>query len=213
LQYKNAHLGGSTVMKYVFIHGATASNRSFAYLDRELQAKDAIYLEYDKDSTAKDNLKKMRSRLEQYDDNFYYVCHSLGGIYGVYLQNEFKIASKGAISLATPFNGSDLAIWGAMMMPSHQLFHDITPRSDFISSSREIDISIPWTQVVSTGGGVPWLLEDNDGVVTRKSMTCRDDIDYIEVERNHYEILLSRQVVTIIKKHTKNTHTKGKKYV
>jgi hypothetical protein len=54
-------------------------------------------------------------------------------------------------------------------------------------------------QVVTTVGDVPWISGENDGIVTRKSMTCRDDIEYAEVDRNHYEIVLSDRVVEIIK--------------
>jgi pimeloyl-ACP methyl ester carboxylesterase len=190
------------VTQFVFIHGATASNRSFAYIKREIKPKDAIYLDYAKDSKASDNLERMYERLENENGPFIYVAHSLGGIYAVYLQDRFKGASEQAISLATPFNGSELALWGRLMMPNYQLWQDITPTSEFISRSREIDIHIPWTQIVTTVGDAPWIMGKNDGIVTHSSMICRKDVDYVDVERNHYEVLQSRQVVKVIKTQT-----------
>lgn len=63
-------------------------------------------------------------------------------------------------------------------------------------------------QIVTTVGDVPWLVGENDGVVTRSSMTCRDDVEYATVDRNHYEIVQSQRVVDYIKTHM--THTKEK---
>jgi pimeloyl-ACP methyl ester carboxylesterase len=188
--------------RLIFIHGATASSRSFAYLKKTLKPKDAIFLDYDRETSADQNLENMYNKLEKEDGEFFYIAHSLGGIYAVYLQDVFKVASVGAVSLATPFNGSEIATWGRLIMPHYQLFMDITPTSNFISQSREINIHIPWTQVVTTIGDVPWVYGANDGIVTRRSMICRNDIDYIKVERNHYEVLQSRQVVDLIKTQT-----------
>ena len=47
---------------------------------------------------------------------------------------------------------------------------------------------------------MPWITGSNDGIVTHSSMTCRDDVEYQEIDRNHYEIVLSKRVVDIIKK-------------
>jgi len=192
-------------MKLVYIHGATASERSFAFISEHVKGK-AIYLNYDRFSSAAENLKRMTNRLTDESEDLYYITHSLGGIYAVYLQDRISY-SIGAISLATPFNGSEIASWGRLMNPGYALFADIAPTSKFIAKSREINIRTPWTQVVTTVGDVPWLAGPNDGIVTRASMTCRDDVDYVEVDRNHYEIVQSQRVVDLI-----NTHiTQGEK--
>ena len=184
-------------MQVVYIHGATASERSFAFIQKSIKAKDPIFLNYEKDGPASGNLSEMISTLN--GDDYFIVAHSLGGIYAVYLQQEIKNV-KGVVSLASPFNGSEIATWGAMLNPSYQLFRDITPHSHFIKDSRKIPIKVPWLQVVTTTGDVPWIIGANDGIVTRSSMTCREDVDYEEVDRNHYEIVLSKRVVDIIKK-------------
>jgi hypothetical protein len=43
------------------------------------------------------------------------------------------------------------------------------------------------------------MIEPNDGVVTIDSMRKHPDMELIDVELNHYEVVLSDQVVDIIK--------------
>ena len=187
-------------MRTVYIHGATASERSFAFIAKSLRTKDPIYLNYEKDGTAQDNLAEMIEILDNIDGPFVIVAHSLGGVYATYLQAEFGTAIQGVVSLATPFNGSELATWGSIFNPHYQLFKDIRPTSDFIKDSRKIEIKCPWLQVITTVGDVPWIQGTNDGIVTHSSMMCRDDVEYTEIDRNHYEIVLSKRVVDILKK-------------
>lgn len=184
-------------MKTIFIHGATASERSFAYIQKEIKAKDPIFLNYDKETTAEENLDEMKEILKENKGPFSIIAHSLGGVYATYLQNLFDI--KSVVSLATPFNGSEIATWGGLLNPGYQLFRDITPHSEFIKGSRKLSIKVPWLQIVTTTGDVPWLSGRNDGIVTRHSMTCRGDVEYTTIDRNHYEIVLSKRVVDTIK--------------
>jgi pimeloyl-ACP methyl ester carboxylesterase len=189
-------------MKTVYIHGATASERSFAFIAKSLRTKDPIYLNYQKEGFAQENLAEMVSTLDAVDEPVVIVAHSLGGVYATYLQHTFDKV-KGVVSLATPFGGSELATWGSIFNPHYQLFKDIRPTSDFIRNSRSVDIRCPWTQVVTTVGDVPWIQGTNDGIVTRSSMMCRDDVEYTEIDRNHYEIVLSKRVIEIIKNFVK----------
>jgi hypothetical protein len=62
-----------------------------------------------------------------------------------------------------------------------------------------IKIQHPWTNVVTMKGQSPFIPEDNDGVVTISSMKHHIDMELIEVEFNHYEVVLSDEVIKIIK--------------
>ena len=77
-------------MKFVYIHGATASERSFAFIQKSINAKDPIFLNYEKDGTASGNLSEMIEQLNSHKDDYFIVSHSLGGIYAVYLQKEIQ---------------------------------------------------------------------------------------------------------------------------
>lgn len=186
-------------MKIVYIHGATATHNSFAFIQQSLGAKNYLYIEYPRDKTAFENLDNMKDIiLNNKVEPMFIICHSLGGIYALHLLEQFK-EIRGVVSLATPFSGSDIAVWGKIMNPSYKLFNDITPRSEFIRTTRDIEVQIPWTQVVTTTGEVPWMEQPNDGVVTKRSMTARSDVDYVEISNNHYEIVQCTRAVEVIK--------------
>lgn len=186
-------------MKVVYIHGATATHNSFAFIQKSLEAKNYLYIEYPRDKTAFENLDNMKDIiLNNETEPMFIVCHSLGGIYALHLLEQFDNI-RGVVSLATPFAGSDIAVWGKIMNPSYKLFNDITPRSEFIRTTRDIDVKIPWTQIVTTTGEVPWMEQPNDGVVTKKSMMARSDVDYVEISNNHYEIVQCTRAVEVIK--------------
>ncbi len=186
-------------MKVVYIHGATATHNSFAFIQKSLEAKNYLYIEYPRDKTAFENLDNMKDIiLNNETEPMFIVCHSLGGIYALHLLEQFDNI-RGVVSLATPFTGSDIAVWGKIMNPSYKLFNDITPRSEFIRSTRDIDVKIPWTQIVTTTGEVPWMEQPNDGVVTKRSMMARSDVDYVEISNNHYEIVQCTRAVEVIK--------------
>ena len=187
-------------MKVVYIHGATATHNSFAFIQQSINAKNYLYIEYPRDRTAFENLDNMKDIIiNNVSEPMFIICHSLGGIYALHLLEQFPDI-KGVVSLATPFAGSDIAVWGKVMNPGYKLFNDITPKSEFIRTTKDIDVKIPWTQVVTTTGEVPWMEQPNDGVVTKKSMIARSDIDYVEISNNHYEIVQCTRAVEVIKK-------------
>jgi hypothetical protein len=63
----------------------------------------------------------------------------------------------------------------------------------------KIDITWPWTNVVTTIGSAPWIIEPNDGVVTLDSQRAHKDMELIDVDYNHYEVVLAPAIVEIIR--------------
>lgn len=187
-------------MKIIYIHGANASERSFAFIQQSLDYDNRHYCNYTSNCPASHNTNKFIQELKQSNDEFFIIAHSLGGIYSIYLYEEFGDRVRGAVTLSTPYGGSEIAYWAQFMNPRYRLFKDITPNSNFIGNTRKIEIQIPWTQVVTTMGSVPWLPGDNDGIVTIDSMKSRSDMRFVEIDRNHYEIVQSARVVDLIKR-------------
>lgn len=183
--------------KIVCIHGATASSTSFNYIVDRLKLTNVKRIDYNSNTPFFKNLDNMIEEIG-IDDPVFIIAHSLGGLYAVHLTQHINIV--GAVTISTPYNGSVMAEFAARMAPTYQLFRDIGIFNPPVLRARDIKIDVPWTQIVTTSGKNPWLLADNDGVVSYSSMTARADINYEYLDHNHYEIMLSPKTTDIIKK-------------
>ena len=184
----------------VYIHGASATAESFTHIRqyvRDYFDEPDIMLEYKSDNGFDNNLAQMKGKLDD-ADRLFFISHSLGGIYSLYLADYYKETTHGGISLATPYGGSEEADFARYFLPFNRLMKDVGTMSHVIKDSKYITAPPNWTQVVTTVGQSPWIQEPNDGVVTLKSMRSRKDFEQIEVALNHYEVVISDQVVKII---------------
>ena len=180
----------------VYIHGANATANSFNFLRPQLG--DGMVLSYDSRNGFRNNLEKLRSQLNGYDD-ITFIAHSLGGVYALHLADQMPNRVRQGITMSTPYGGHYVALVAKMMMPFEQLLYDIGPSSWPMDSLRSISLRWPWTNIVTVNGNVPWLHSPNDGVVTIESQRHRMDMELIEVELNHYEVMLSPLSVEIIR--------------
>jgi pimeloyl-ACP methyl ester carboxylesterase len=181
----------------ILIHGAGATPTSFNYLKMNLPPADYFILSYDVNDGFYFNLERMVRQLSEHGDReFHVICHSLGGIYALHIMPHLKLRS--VVSISTPFNGSSMADWARYMMPNYQLFRDVSTKAQPIAQAKEIPVTAQWTQIVTTRGGVPWIRQPNDGVVTIHSQTSRTDVDFVRVPQDHYEVLVSQDTVDII---------------
>jgi pimeloyl-ACP methyl ester carboxylesterase len=154
-----------------------------------------VLIDYSSSLNFNDNLEEMVYLLG--NQPVFIIGHSLGGIYGVHLLEKCNVL--GAVSISTPYRGSSTADWMKYIVPSYPLFRDVGRKSPPVLKAQSIPINIPWTQVVSTGGAVPYLKGPNDGVCTIESMEYRKlDMDCIHVDNTHYEVMCSDEVVKII---------------
>ena len=185
-------------MNIVYIHGASASGESFNYIREHLDYKDEIILEYNSANGFQNNIDTMIAALRGVTD-IYFVCHSLGGVYALHLTAHYRDRVRGATTISTPYGGAESADYAKYFLPFSRLLRDIGPNSLPIRSSRDIIVDCPWTNIVTTRGDSPWILHPNDGVVTVKSQRCRTDMNLIELDINHYEVVLCQDTVNIIK--------------
>lgn len=132
-----------------------------------------------------------------------FVAHSLGGIYSLHIANAMPEQVKGAVTLSTPYGGAEVAEVAKYFLPFSRLMRDIGPNSWAFKQADKIKIQHPWTNVVTVKGQSPFLLEHNDGVVTIASQKHHDDMELVEVDYNHYEVVLAEPVVKIIKERVK----------
>jgi pimeloyl-ACP methyl ester carboxylesterase len=186
-------------MNLVYIHGANATSESFNYIKSKLG--NGIDIDYDSRNGFENNLKDMQSTLQDHTD-LVFIAHSLGGIYSLHLANSMPAAVKGAVTLSTPYGGAEVADYVQYFLPFSRLMRDIGPSSWVMRQADKIKIQHPWTNVVTVKGQSPFITEPNDGVVTISSQRHHADMELVEVDYNHYEVVLSDEVIKIIKERT-----------
>ena len=183
-------------MNLVYIHGANATSESFNYIKSKLGT--GLDLSYDSRNGFENNLKDMQSTLQNYK-NLVFVAHSLGGIYALHLANNMPEVIKGAVTLSTPYGGAEVADYAQYFLPFSRLMRDIGPSSWVMRQASRIKIQHPWTNIVTVKGQSPFMHEPNDGVVTIASQRHHTDMELVEVDCNHYEVVLSDAVVRLVK--------------
>jgi len=186
-------------MNLVYIHGANATSESFNYIKSKLGS--GIDIDYDSRNGFENNLKVMQLQLEDVD-NIAFIAHSLGGIYSLHLANIMPKQVLGAVTLSTPYGGAEVADYAQYFLPFSRLMRDIGPSSWAMRQANKIKIQHPWTNVVTVKGQSPFMVEPNDGVVTISSMRHHADMELVDVDYNHYEVVLSDQIVNIIQERT-----------
>jgi pimeloyl-ACP methyl ester carboxylesterase len=187
-------------MNLVYIHGANATSESFNYIRSKLG--DGIDINYDSRNGFENNLNDMQSTLQNHKD-LVFVAHSLGGIYSLHLANSMPEFVKGAITLSTPYGGAEVADYVQYFLPFSRLMRDIGPSSWVMKQASKIKIQHPWTNIVTVKGQSPFMHEANDGVVTISSQKHHADMELVEVNYNHYEVVLSDEVVGLIEERVK----------
>jgi len=184
-------------MTLVYIHGASATSESFNYIREHVGGKDLV-INYDSRNGFEKNLDNMLDQLSSVNDIFF-VGHSLGGIYALHLAHALPDQVLGAVTLSTPYGGSEVADYAKFFLPFSRLMKDIGPSSWVMKQADKIKIQHPWTNIVTVNGQSPFMHEHNDGVVTIRSQKHHEDMELIEIDYNHYEVVLSEQVVGLIK--------------
>jgi pimeloyl-ACP methyl ester carboxylesterase len=182
----------------VYIHGASATSESFNYIREHIGSQDYC-VNYDSRNGFENNLADMYEQTKDFNEVFF-ICHSLGGIYALHLANMLENKVLGAVTLSTPYGGAEIADVAKFFLPYSRLLRDVGPNSWAMKQANNISITCPWLNIVTVKGNAPWVPQPNDGVVTIASQRYHNkDMDLIEIDYNHYEVLLSDQVVKLIK--------------
>ena len=187
-------------MNLVYIHGANATSESFNYIRSKLG--NGIDVNYDSRNGFESNLKDMQLTLQDHKD-LVFIAHSLGGIYSLHLANSMPKRVLGAVTLSTPYGGAEVADYAQYFLPFSRLMRDIGPSSWSMRQADRIKIQHPWTNVVTVKGQSPFMLAANDGVVTIASQRHHADMELVDVDCNHYEVVLSDTVVELIQERVK----------
>jgi pimeloyl-ACP methyl ester carboxylesterase len=196
-------------MLTIYIHGATATAQSFNYIRNSVKGPDLL-LEYDSENGFQNNLDQMSETIAQHPvKDLFFVGHSLGGIYALSLAEIFAQQVLGGITISTPYGGSEVAPFLKYFVPFNRLLKEIGPTSPPIVHASEIELLVPWCNIVTIRGNSPWIAAPNDGVVTVESQRKHLGFDYIDVAANHYEVLMDPETVMIVQARIKQANKKS----
>lgn len=184
-------------MNLVYIHGANATSESFNYIRSKLG--DGVNVSYDSRNGFENNLSDILIQLSNVSD-IALIAHSLGGIYALHVANAMPNQVLGAVTLSTPYGGAEVADFAQFFLPFSRLMRDIGPNSWAMKQAGRIKIQHPWTNVVTIKGQSPFIPVANDGVVSIASQKYHADMELLEVNYNHYEVVLAHPVIEIIRK-------------
>jgi pimeloyl-ACP methyl ester carboxylesterase len=188
-------------MNLVYIHGASATSESFNHIRQHIGGND-MTVNYDSRNGFENNLETIKKQIGESKD-VVFIAHSLGGIYSLHLANAIPKQVLGAVTLSTPYGGAEVADFAKFFLPFSRLMRDIGPSSWVMKQASKIKIQHPWTNVVTVQGQSPFMVEPNDGVVTIASMKHHADMELVEVDYNHYEVVLADPVIKLIKERIK----------
>ena len=189
-------------MQLVYIHGANATGESFNHIRSRLGT--GIDLNYDSRNGFEHNLAEMKQRLASVNQCFF-IAHSLGGIYALHLSHHLPDNILGAVTLSTPYGGAEVSDYAQYFLPFSRLMRDIGPSSWAMREAAKIRVQHPWTNVVTLTGRSPFIIVPNDGVVSIQSQRHHEDMELIDVDYNHYEVVLAESVIEIIRERIKTT--------
>ena len=177
-----------------YIHGAGASNRSFAWLHEQLVEFPTQFFSYDLHEMTDTVIHRLSVAIAQDGRPAMLVGHSLGGIMAT-ASNAANITRL--VTICAPFGGIRHAALMSLFC-RHPLLNDLRSYGRLLSSVRANRLPIPHLAIVGTQG-LPFLSEDNDGVVTVASQMALSGVRYATLPLNHFEMLLSDDVVDLIR--------------
>ena len=183
-------------MTIVYIHGASATGESFTHIREHINKPD-IVIDYDSSKGFSNNLRDMKEQLET-EEKLFFVGHSLGGIYALHLADAYYAKTLGGITLSTPYGGSREADYARYFLPFSRLMRDIGPNCEPMARVKDLKVPKIWSNVVTMKGQSPWILEPNDGVVTIESQRANKKMELLEVDLNHYEVVISNKTLELI---------------
>jgi pimeloyl-ACP methyl ester carboxylesterase len=182
----------------VWLHGLNCSPTIFSHLHHQLPEHEPLFIEYDSFQSVEDSYKSVLSQIKQKKVSV--IGHSLGGVIGMLLASRDNgITVEKLATISSPFGGSKAAMGARILFPRFKVFKDIDPKSEIINEVSKAKIS-HHLSIISTGGSLPIMFDDNDSVVSVTSQRASQTKMKIEVESNHFEAVQNVETLRNIEK-------------
>ena len=179
-----------------YVHGAGASSRSFTWLEEQLPPHQAHMFDYSVGESLTQCIVRLTEDIAANPEPSIVIGHSLGGVIAAGVAGQANV--EGVITLCAPLGGLSAATVMTIVAP-HQMFRDITPFNPMLRTIRNglVASGKRHLPIVATSG-LPFTSLPNDGVVPLDSQMAIEGLDYQSFPVNHYEVLLTKEVVEII---------------
>jgi alpha/beta superfamily hydrolase len=193
-------------MKHIaYLHGLNSTHASFSYIVQQLPAHHHHFIDYTSqqnlDASIEECAVKLFASLPR-NASVTLIGHSLGGVIAAIIAADFPHRIENLITISAPLNGSRAAIALRWIPGISPVLHDITPSGVIINRCGDLDLSMPTLSIISTGGHTATFdaaQEQNDSVVALASQKGLRFGKKVEIDANHFEVLLSHQTATEIR--------------
>lgn len=190
-------------MHIVYIHGANATPHSFNFIKTRLPTHGVTNIRYDAHDPLDEIIAQAEATiLSDVKEPYHIVAHSLGGIVAVALsqRGNNRHMIKSISTLSTPFGGSEAATAASVLMPFNTFIKNINTHNPTLREIIAIGAVVPTMNIITTAGGTMFERRPNDGVVTILSQVAFDGTYMVQVDLNHFEVLLSPTVTDYIER-------------
>jgi pimeloyl-ACP methyl ester carboxylesterase len=183
----------------VWIHGLNSSHRSFGYLFQSLPNHKVVRINYDSHQPLQDSIKQVVEQLPK-RGTFSLVGHSLGGLIATIIASSVDEVDS-LTTISSPLGGSRAATFFRWVPNQPKVIPDLVPNSPFIQLVQTTILAIPTLSIISIGGHLNTSPEPNDSVVTVSSQKSLSFAKKVEINANHFEVLMHEKTVEHINKH------------
>lgn len=186
----------------IYIHGAFSTSQSFNWMVEKMPEYEPHFITYDAGESLKEVAKRVIALVEELG-GANIVSHSLGGLVAVLAALDSPLIGRVA-TISSPFGGSDVAGTLAWLNP-HELYQSLNKMGPVIRRINSSNISFPLCSIITTVGNSPMIHGPNDGVVSVSSQKALQSGRQIEVDLNHFEVLMNYNVITLLKEFINGT--------
>lgn len=187
------------MQKVWYIHGANATPTSFTFIKMQLKAAgvkhDIVNVQYITEEPLAHTLQDLEKWLTGEPEPVHIISHSLGGILAVALSQRCPDKVLSVTTMSTPFAGSDGATKALFIKPLDPFLLNASSLNRTINKTKLGETNVPLLKIITTSGCSSLMSEPNDGVVTVASQCAYPHGTTVSVELNHFEVLLSHDVV------------------
>lgn len=192
------------MMKSFLLHGLGATSTSLRFLQQELD--ECYTIEYNSHQSLDKSIAHIREIINDFiepGERYNLIGHSLGGVIACHLARHNEQVNK-VVTIASPLGGSRAAYLLQWIVIGSPVLADLVPTSWYIKVLQHrneaiFTVDADVLSIIATEGGWSVLGEENDGTVAIASQKALPYAKKVEVDSNHFEVLLRLETLCAIK--------------